>query len=446
MESPILSTVTEVAAPREAASVPQPPAPAVPPPVRPKRRFLLVLLLAAAALLVLGVVVLEKSRQRRERATLRQTTRVALVEQKDFVRTLRVHGIVEAVASHTIAAPRLSGQGLGSLIITKLVKNGSAVKRGDLLAEFDRQAQLNNVIDKQAAYRDLVEQIKKKQADQASARAADETQLKQADDAEKTAELEVAKNEILSQIDAEKNLLNLEEAKANLQQLRKTFELKRRSAQADLRILEIQRDRASAAMHWAQGNSKKMVVESSLDGVAVVNSTWKGGTMSDIQEGDEVRAGMSLLQVVDPSRMQVRARINQADIGELHAGLPVRISLDAYPELSFPGRLESIGAVAQASSFSQKVRSFIVLFSVNGADARLLPDLSAAVDIELERQKGQLVAPRDAIVRENDHTYVMADNGSSFEKREVKTGAGNDVEEVIVSGVERDAIVLRNPN
>jgi multidrug efflux pump subunit AcrA (membrane-fusion protein) len=402
--------------------------------------------LATAALLVLSVVVFEKSRQRQERATLRQTTRIALVEQKDFVRTLRVHGIVEAVASHTIAAPRLSGQGLGSLIITKLVKNGSAVKRGDLLVEFDRQAQLNNVIDKQAAYRDLVEQIKKKQADQAAARAADETQLKQAEDAEKTAELEVAKNEILSQIDAEKNLLNLEEAKANLQQLRKTFELKRRSALADLRILEIQRDRASAAMHWAQDNSKKMVVESSLDGVAVVNSTWKGGTMSDIQEGDEVRAGMSLLQVVDPSRMQVRARINQADIGELHAGLPVRISLDAYPELSFPGRLESIGAVAQASSFSQKVRSFIVLFSVNGADARLLPDLSAAVDIELQRQKGQLVAPRDAIVRENDHTYVVADNGSSFEKREVKTGAVNDVEEVIVSGVERDAIVLRNPN
>ena len=50
---------------------------------------------------------------------------------------------------------------------------------------------------------DLMDQIKKKQADQASARAADETELKQADDAEKTAELEMKKNEIISRIDAE---------------------------------------------------------------------------------------------------------------------------------------------------------------------------------------------------------------------------------------------------
>lgn len=443
MELPRLSTVTELAAPREAPPVPEPPLAA--PRVKSRKKLLIAVVVVVGVALAASVG-WRNSRLRQERASLRQAARVGLVERRDFVHRLRVHGIVEAVASHTVAAPRLSGQGLGSLIITKLVKNGSAVRRGDLLVEFDTQAQLNNVIDRQATYRDLLEQIKKKQADQAAARAADETQLKQGEDAEKTAELEVAKNEILSQIDAEKNLLNLEEAKANLQQLRKTFDLKRRSAQADLRITEIQRDRALAAMRWAQENSKKMVIYSSLDGVAVINSRWRGGSMSDIQEGDEVWAGTSLLQVVDPSRMQVRARVNQADIGGLHTGLPIRIGLDAYPELSFPGRLESIGAVAQASAFSQKVRTFIVLFSVNGADARLLPDLSAAVDIELERQKNQLVAPRDAILKENGHTYVMTDNGSSFEKREVQTGDTNDVETVIVSGVDKDATVLRNPN
>ncbi|HMC31240.1 MAG TPA: hypothetical protein VKL99_10440, partial [Candidatus Angelobacter sp.] len=178
--------------------------------------------------MVLGlavIIALAKINAARDRQAGSQSTRTALVEQKDFVLGVRVHGIVEAVESHTIAAPRLSGQGLNTLIITRLVKNGSAVHQGDVLVEFDRQAQLKNVLDKEAEYKGLVAQISKKEAEQAAALAADETELKKAEDALKTAELEVKKNEIVSRIDAEKNLENLEQAKATFQQLSQTFAL-----------------------------------------------------------------------------------------------------------------------------------------------------------------------------------------------------------------------------
>jgi len=349
------------------------------------------------------------------------------------------------VESHTIAAPRLSGQGLNTLIITKLVKNGSAVRAGDVLVEFDRQAQLKNVLDKEAEYKDLVAQISKKQAEQAAARAADETELKKAEDALKTAELDVKKNEIVSRIDAEKNVQNLEQARASFEQLTQTFELKRQAAKADLRILEIQRDRALTAMRWAQSNTQKMVVHASSDGVSVINSMWKGGTMSDVQEGDEVRAGFPFMQVVNPARMQVRARVNQADIEQLRLAQGVRIGLDAYPELSFTGKVESIAAVAQTSAFSSKARNLTVIFSINGADPKLLPDLSAAVDIELARQPNMLVAPRDTVLTENGKNFVFAQSGSGYDKREVRLGAVNDVEQVIISGVEKGAVLLRNP-
>lgn len=371
---------------------------------------------------------------------------MAMVEQKDFVRSVRIHGIVEAVESHMIAAPRLSGQGLGSLIITKLVPNGSAVHKGDVLVEFDREAQLKVVLDKQAEYRDLVEQIKKKQAEQDAARAADETALKQAEDAEQTAELEVKKNEVVSRIDAEKNQENLEEARATFQQLKQTFELKRQAARAELKILEIQRDRALAAVRWAQGNTEKMQIHATADGVAVINSMWKAGTMSEVQEGDEVRAGFPFMQVVNPGQMQVRAKVNQADVADLHQGQSARINLDAYPDLSFPGKLDAIAAVAQTSSFSNKVRTVTALFSIKGVDAKLLPDLSAAVDLELERRPNVLVAPRDTIISANGHYYVRVRSGSVFEKREVKLGDANNVEQVIVSGIEKGAILLRNPS
>lgn len=370
--------------------------------------------------------------------------RTAVVEQKDFVRTVRVHGIVEAVESRAIAAPRLSGQGLGTLIITRLVRNGSTVHRGDVLVEFDRQAQLRVVIDKEAEYRDLLEQIKKKEADQAAALAADETQLKQAEDAQQTAELEMKKNEIVSRIDAEKNQENLDEARATFQQLKETFALKRRAAQADLKVLKIQRDRSLTAMKWAQGNTQKMVIHAATDGVAVINSMWKAGSFSDVQEGDEVRPGFPFMQVVNPGRMQIRARINQEDIGDLSVGQNVRIGLDAYPELSFSGTLQSLSAVAQTSSFSSRVRYLVGLFSINGSDPRLLPDLSSAVDIEIARQPNALVVPRDAVFSENGHAYVRVKNGSNSEKREVRLGAASNVEQVVVSGVEKGAVLLRD--
>jgi HlyD family secretion protein len=164
-----------------------------------------------------------------------------------------------------------------------------------------------------------------------------------------------------------------------------------------------------------------------------------------VQEGDEVRAGFPFMQVVNPARMQVRARVNQADIEQLRTGQNVHIGLDAYPELSFTGKIDSIAAVAQASAFSGKARTLVVLFSINGTDPKLLPDLSAAVDIGTSREPSVLVVPRDAVVKENGKTFVLAKNGSGDEKREVKLGAANDVEQVIVSGVEKGTVVLRNP-
>lgn len=440
-----LSAVPEVMPVREAPGTPGPTPVPVPEPPRPRhrRRWLLWTAVAAIALIV-ALVIVRRFASNTGNASTAQVMRTAVIAPKDFVSSLRLHGVVEAVESHAIAAPRLSGQGLSTLIITRLVANGSTVHRGDVLVEFDRQAQLRNVLDKEAEYRDLVEQIKKKQADQSALRAADETELKQAEDAEKTAELEVKKNEILSKIDAEKNELTLEQARATRQQLRETFDLKRQADLADLRVLEIQRDRAQAAARWAAGNTEKMVIHAPVDGVAVMSSTWKGNGPSDVEEGDEVRPGSSIMQIVNPRQMQVRVRVNQADIGDLREGQNSRINLDAYPDLSFSGKVDRIAAVAQTSAFDSKVRVFTVLFAINGSDPKLLPDLSAAVDVQLDRQPGVLVVPRDAIITENNHSYVQVKNGSGFERREVKLGAANDVDQVIVSGIEKGAVVLRN--
>jgi multidrug efflux pump subunit AcrA (membrane-fusion protein) len=365
------------------------------------------------------------------------------VERRDFVRSLRLHGIVEATQFYSVMVPSLSGAAMDTLVITKLVPSGTQVKQGGLLVEFDRQAEFKNFLNRQAEFRDFDEQIKKKQAEQAAARAKDESELGQAENAVETARLDILKNEIVSRIDAEKNQQNLEEAEANVKQLRETFELKRQAAQAELRVLEIQRDGAHNAMLYAQTNAEKMVIHSPVDGLSVLNLIWKETRMEEVREGEQVRAGVTIMQVLNPAAMRVRSRVNQVDIPYLQPGQPVQVTLDAYPDLVLPGKVEQISPISVASGFSQRVRSCVVTFSMQGSDPRLMPDLSAAVDVVLERRPNVLVLPREAVTTQNGQSYVMVDANIGVEKRPIKAGLSNDIEVVIESGIDAGVAVRR---
>ena len=166
--------------------------------------------------------------------------------------------------------------------------------------------------------------------------------------------------------------------------------------------------------------------------------------MDEVQEGEEVRPGSPILQVVNPALMQVRSRINQADLSYLKVGQPAQVTPDAYPDLQFTGKLEQIAPIGIKSNFSQKMYSFVSLFSIEGSDPKLIPDLSAAVDVELERIPNALVVPRDAVSSESGKTYVRLKNTFGFEVRKVKLSTASDLEVVIQSGIEQGAEVLRH--
>jgi multidrug resistance efflux pump len=288
----------------------------------------------------------------------------------------------------TIVAPMLEGQQFGTLTITKLAPSGTHVRKGDLLVEFDRQAQMRNFVDKQDEYQKLANQAIQEQAKDDAVRAKDETEIQQAESDLSKAQLEMQKGELLSRIDAEKAQQTLDEAKATLQQLHATFDLKRKSAHSAVRLLEIQRDRAQQVMEHARANAELMEIKSPIDGVVVLNTIWKQGKMGQVQEGDQVRAGVSFMQVVNPSSMEVRAFVNQEDFLSLRFGDAAQIHLDAYPELVFPGRLIEMAPIARNGDFSDRLRSFAVVFSISGAHPKLMPDLSAAVDVNLSAQAG----------------------------------------------------------
>ncbi|HJR58673.1 MAG TPA: efflux RND transporter periplasmic adaptor subunit [Vicinamibacterales bacterium] len=366
------------------------------------------------------------------------------VARRDFVRSIRLSGTVEAVESTTVAAPRISGPSSSSLVITKLVKAGTTVRPGDLLVEFDRQAQLTTALDRQAELNDLEQQIRKRQAEENAARARDDSELKQADSAVSRADLEMAKNEMLPKIQAEKNQQALEQAQARRQQLIATFDLKRKAAQADMRILEIRRDKAANAMKMAEANASRMEVRSPIAGLAVIRSMWKSNGQAEILEGEEVRAGVPVVDIVNPSKMRVRVRVNQADINDLRTGQRVRVGLDAYPDLTFGGRIAQISPLAVTSTLSPKVRYFVMLAEVDGAHEKLMPDLTASLDVELSRTPGAIVVPRDAIRQTGTRTIARVRQGSSFEDRDITIGAVSAHEALVTGGLQEGVVLERN--
>jgi multidrug efflux pump subunit AcrA (membrane-fusion protein) len=374
----------------------------------------------------------------------RRRPATSTVERRDFVRSIRLSGTVEAVDSTTIPAPRLRGPNTNSLVITRLVRAGAAVRKGDLIVEFDRQTQLAAALDRRAELGDLEQQIRKREAAERAARAKDEGEILLAESALSRAKLEMLKNEMIPKIQAEKNQQALEQAEATLKQLRATFDLKRKAADADLRILLIRRDRAENAMRQAETNAERMAVTAPIDGMAVIRTTWKTETMTEIQEGEEVRAGVPVLDIVNPSKMRVRARVNQADINDLRVDQKVRVGLDAYPDLTFDGRVAQVSPIAMGSTLSPKVRVYVVLIDIGGAHPNLMPDLTASLDVELARAPGAIVVPRDALGYDAERVFVLVQRGSSFRDQDVTLGPVSTTEAVIASGLAEGAVIARH--
>lgn len=366
-----------------------------------------------------------------------------VVQKAPFHSPIRITGTTRASHSFYVLAPQMEGANLNSLLITKLAPAGARVKKGDVLVEFDTQAQVKDALEKQATYKNLASQAAQKQADEDAARAKDDTALKQAENDLRRAQLDVQKNEIVSRIDAEKNNEALAQAEATLGQLQATYKLKRSAAAAAIRIVEIQRGRAREAMRYAQSNAEKMTVRSTMDGVVVLNTIWLEGRMGTVQQGDQVRPGVPFMQVVDPSRMEIHAEINQADLPLVKPGSHAVAHFDAYPGMTFSATLEEIAPLGHTGSFSDSVRRFSGRFSIQGMDARLLPDLSAALDVDLLSIPNALAIPRQSVAGEAGKEFVWLQTGSGFEKRPVRLGPKSDLEVAVESGLAPGDVIRR---
>ncbi|HUX68226.1 MAG TPA: HlyD family efflux transporter periplasmic adaptor subunit [Terriglobales bacterium] len=360
---------------------------------------------------------------------------VATVARGRLTRLLRVGGTTAAVHAFTLRIPQIPGQS-SQFVLVSIVANGVEVKQGEVLAQFDATAEIQNALDAKAKYDDLRHQVQDTRAqNQANAeqRASD---LQQAEADLGKAQLELKKAPILSAIDAQTDRLNLEDAAAHIASLKKENALKAEADGAGLRGLELKRDQQQVEWERAQSTVAKLTLRAPLAGMVGLVPVYRANSEGPAQPGDQLYSGSPLLRIFDPSDMEVDGQINEADSATLTPGLKGVLHLDAYPRLRLAVHFLAASPVAVAGGFGVPIRTFAATFQVDQRDARLLPDLSAAVDLEITSPQPQLLVPRAAVhfVASQPYVSVRGANGQ-WREQAVELGNFDDQQVAIVGGL-----------
>ncbi|MGC9998834.1 MAG: efflux RND transporter periplasmic adaptor subunit [Bryobacteraceae bacterium] len=265
--------------------------------------------------------------------------------------------------------------------MTRIITNGSKVSKDDVLAQFDPTAIVDTERDAKAKLDDLSHQFDQKKAQVSSDGATREALIRSAEADLEKALLQLRKGPILSEIDRLKNQARAENAKLSLASLKKSDEFHKRAETAMVRIQELKVERQRLTLERTRSNLEKLQIRAPQDGMVALENTWRSGSMGPAREGDDLYPGMPLIKIFNPLRMVVEATVNESDVAWLGKAAHTRLFLDAYPGAVFDADLESASPVA-TSGFDTPVRAFTAMFRIRQQDPRLLPDLSAALEIE----------------------------------------------------------------
>ena len=150
--------------------------------------------------------------------------------------------------------------------------------------------------------------------------------------------------------------------------------------------------RADAALDIAQQQREDATVRAPIAGT-IIDKTVSVGSVITSSTGS-MGAGTTLLKMADLSRVRVRAKFNETDIGNVQPGLAATVTVDAFPEAPFRGIVEKIEPIAVVE---QSVTMFPVLISIDNAERKLKPGMNGEVAVRLDERSDVLAVASDAI-------------------------------------------------
>ncbi len=366
---------------------------------------------------------------------------VARAVRGRITRALRIGGKTVATHAFTLRLPQIPGQSY-QFVLVSIVPNGTRVQPGQVLAQFDDTAEVQNALDAKAKYDDLIHQVADTRAQNLANAAQRTSDLKQAQADLGKALLELKKAPILSAIEAQTDRLNRADARAHVADLTVENRDKARADAAALRILQLQRDQQHVEWERARAAAASLTLRAPLAGMVGLLPVFRANSEGPAQPGDQLYTGTSLLQIFNRSDMLVSAQVDQADGAALTPGLRGTLRLDAYPGLRLPVHFLSVSPMAVAGGLGVPTRTFSALFHVDGRDPRLFPGLTASIELAVTNARPELLIPRLALRFAGAQPYVVARGpGGGWRRADVELGNFNAQQVGIRSGLAADEAV-----
>jgi HlyD family secretion protein len=150
-----------------------------------------------------------------------------------------------------------------------------------------------------------------------------------------------------------------------------------------------------------------------MDGVVITRPVEYGEAVTG---AGSFNAGTVICTVADLSSMIVKAGVSEVDIGKVRLGANVMVTLDAYPKVRFPGK---VNRIAPAARLQEQVKVFDVEVVLDSQGKELRTGMTANVIIKGERAEKVLAAPIEAVFRREDGevVYVKKPEPTEEEKK-----------------------------
>jgi multidrug resistance efflux pump len=340
-----------------------------------------------------------------------------------------------------------------SLHLIFLAKTGTRVKSGDLVADFDPSDQEQNLEMANFDLKEAEQSIAKAKADASVQDAQDKVDLLKAEFDVRRAEMDVSKKDLVSAMDAQKNLLALDEARRHLSQLKEDIPSHAASNRAVIAVAEEKLAKAHLSMDLAQKNIQNMHLRAPMDGLVAVqenrqtNFYFSGMRLPEYREGDEVQPGGFVAQVLDVDQMELQGKVAEIDRANLSPGEPADIQVYALPALKVQGVVKDVAGTALQNYFysDSNTSKFGVVIALDHPDPQLRPGLTAVVAISAGELKNVLYLPPQAIFAKNGNPIVYVRKGTGFVPEKIKIARRSETRVAVDNLAEGTEVALVNP-
>jgi HlyD family secretion protein len=374
---------------------------------------------------------------------------VARAMKGDFVISVRTRGDIKSTRSTVINAPQAPG-----MRIMRLARNGTVVKKGDVLVEFDAETQRMNVLNRTNSVQQADGSIEQEKASQRMENEQNSSTKMQYEFSLERARLDASKAAVISAIDGEKARIGVGVSEGSLQMIRSRIYADSVGNEADLGRLNQQRDNYVKNLKLAQSYLDMMVIRAPVDGVVNILTNFRSqGTFGragapPFKEGDNVWTGAQIMEIPDLSQMYIDLKLDEVDRGKIALGQEVKIHVDSIPEKEFLATLDFISPAAAvvftgvgANQQTSTEKNFPARATLKNPDDRLRPGTSASAEIVVERKPDTLTIPLQANFDRNGKPIVYVQTGTGFTVRPIQIGKRNESEVVVTGGLREGEII-----